>query len=104
MVRLEGSKNKPKSLKDLANRLEKVANEQGITFTYTIGDTKNVAEKPDESAEEAAEKAGVSREAFSKLELELDSAEKDSFECGNCGANMGSKLDKCPDCRAQLSW
>ena len=108
-MRTPGAKGKPKNTEQLLEMLKDAAEREGLEFTHTLTDklvtkAEQEAEKLGLTAEQIKASGEAARAKFSKLELDLDDDEVDTYECGNCGASMGAKLAKCPECEATLNW
>ncbi|MAF36576.1 hypothetical protein CL622_05670 [archaeon] len=109
MVRTKGAEGKPKTTEYFIKKLQESAAKEGLELTVEMKDkvvtaAENTAQQAGQSVEEIAAAGKAARERFHKLELELDNDEIDTYECGNCHTEMGSKLSKCPECGAGLNW
>ena len=102
MARPEGSKNTPKTTEYYLKKLKEAADAEGIEFDHIL--KPKPTPNPDENNENEAAQAAELRGRFLKLEIELESDEADTWECGNCGETMGTAMPKCPSCGTNLNW
>ena len=113
MTRVEGAKNKPKTVAELLKLLKNAAEIEGVELTDdVIKKAMEMAENVEAKAggtaaeiEAAGKEAAAKLERFANLNIQLEEQEEvDTFKCGNCGDVMATALKLCPQCGEKLNW
>lgn len=101
MPRITGSKNLPKDINYYRKKL-KLA---GINPADLIDKpAESTPEKPPEKLPEKSVEIPPEREHFRIKKPIVEDDIKETYQCGNCKANLDKPYGQCPQCNVYLQW